>query len=53
MEKEIRQEVQKVHIPNTGETMTAKTYSGKELFLKEDADEKDEEYARLWEDERL
>jgi hypothetical protein len=52
MEK-VKQEVQSIHIPTTGETMEAKTYSGKELFLKQDADEKDEEYAKLWEDDRV
>lgn len=53
MAEEIKQEVQTVRIPETGETMEAKTYSGKELFLKENADERDEAYAKLWEDDRL
>jgi len=53
MEKEIRQDIQKIKIPGTGRTMTAKTYSGKELFLRENDDERDAEYERLWEDDRL
>ncbi|MGD8191481.1 hypothetical protein ACQCN2_15980 [Brevibacillus ginsengisoli] len=49
----VKQEVQTVHIPATGETVKAKTYSGKELFWKGNEIEKDEEYAKLWEDDRI
>lgn len=53
MDEPIKQEIQTVHIPTTGETKQAKTYSGKELLLREQGDEKDEAYSRLWEDDRL
>ncbi|MEJ8545038.1 hypothetical protein [Brevibacillus borstelensis] len=53
MAEEIKQDIQTIHIPATGETIEAKTYTGKELFLREDTDEKGEEYAKQWEDDRL
>lgn len=51
--KKVSQETQTVHNPITGKTMIARTYSGKELFLKKGSDEQNEEYAKRWEDDRI
>jgi predicted secreted protein len=73
MEEKRKQVIQKVKNPSTGEMMSLRTYSGKELFWEEEqvieeqtvgedeatlkaaleTSDKDEEYAKLWEDDRL
>jgi hypothetical protein len=59
MEEKRKQIMQKVKNPNTGEMMNLKTYSGKEFFWEaeqyseEEKIGQDEEYAKLWEDDRL
>jgi|GEM_PF-1224981 len=62
MEDKEKQEYQTIHNPFTGENMTAKTYTGKELLWREqgndtadtdEANEQVEDYMKNWEDDRL
>ncbi|WP_176560420.1 hypothetical protein [Brevibacillus dissolubilis] len=53
MDQEKRSEhVQHIHIPTTGETVEAQTFTGKELLFN-DPNMTDAEYEKLWEDDRL